>query len=95
LHTVFLLQRSPDFIWELPRYLCGIDTGNVAVETLPLGDPRFGRVGQGDEALEDLGGAALDLVRRAREVEELFAVGASFVTETLCCETKRRVSRKS
>jgi hypothetical protein len=62
--------------------LDGINTRNIAVESLPPGNPAGGRVCQSDEALKDLAGALLDSIIMANELEELFAVGASLATET-------------
>jgi hypothetical protein len=59
----------------------GIDARNIAVESLPPGNPAGGWVCQSDEALKDLAGALLDSIVVAQELEELFAVGASLATE--------------
>jgi len=83
LDPVLVLERLPDLVGQLARDLDGVHAADVAVEALPLCDPRAGRVGERDEALEDLRRAALDLVLRAGEVQELFAVGASLVAEAL------------
>jgi hypothetical protein len=61
--------------------LDGIDTSNVAVQTLPSGNPTSSRIGQSDKTLKDLTGALLDGVVVASQLEELFAVGASLTTE--------------
>jgi len=61
--------------------LDGVDSRDIAVESLPSGNPARARVCQSDEALEDLAGAFLDGVVMAREFEKLFAVGTSFTAE--------------
>jgi hypothetical protein len=62
--------------------LDGVDTRDIAVKSLPSGNPAGGRVCQSDETLKDLAGALLDSIIMANELEELFAVGASLATET-------------
>ena len=61
--------------------LDGVDSRDIAVESLPSGDPARTRVCQSDEALKDLAGAFLDGVVMTREFEKLFAVGTSFTAE--------------
>jgi hypothetical protein len=62
-------------------YLDGVDTRDIAVKSLPSGNPAGGRVCQSDETLKDLAGALLDGIVVAQELEELFAVGTSLATE--------------
>lgn len=91
LYSILLLEGRPYLVRQLSRYLDRIHARDVTIQPLPLCDPRPRRVRQGDDALKDLRCAAFDLVLRAGEVEEFFAVRASFVTETLfhtrlaCC----------
>lgn len=61
--------------------LDGVDTRDVAVESLPPGNPAGTGVCQSDEALKDLAGAFLNGVVVTRKLEELFAVGTSFTAE--------------
>lgn len=61
--------------------LDSVNARNIAVETLPPGNPAGGRVCQSDETLKDLAGALLDSIVVAQELEELFAVGTSLATE--------------
>lgn len=61
--------------------LDGVDTRNIAVESLPPGNPAGAGVSQSDEALKDLAGAFLDGIVVTRELQELFAVGTSFTAE--------------
>jgi len=61
--------------------LDSVDTRNVAVESLPPGDPAGSRVGQSDEALKDLAGALLNGVVVTGELKELLAVGTSLTAE--------------
>lgn len=82
-YPILLLESRADLIGQLAGDLDGVDAADVAVETLPLGDPGARWVGERDDALEDLGRAALDLVLGAGEVQELFAVGAALVAEAL------------
>lgn len=83
LYPVLIFNHLPYVIRKLTRDFDGVEPRDVAIEALPLGDPALAGVGEGDDALEDLGGAALDLVLGAGEVEEFFAVGAAFVAESL------------
>lgn len=83
LNPILLLQHGADLVWQLAEDLVGVGAADVAVEAVVFGYPGLGRVGDGDEALEDGRGAGLDLLAGALEVEELFAVGAAFVSETL------------
>jgi hypothetical protein len=83
LYAVLFLKSRPDLIGELPRHLDGVHAWDVVVETLPLGDPRLGRVRESDDTLKDLRRAALDGVLRALQVEELLTVGAPIVAEAL------------
>ena len=83
LYSVFVLESRPNIVGKLTRHLDGVHAWNVAVETLVLCYPRARRVGEGDDTLKDLRGAAFDLVLGASEVEELVAVGAAFVAESL------------
>ncbi len=80
---ILLLDGRPDIVRQLPRHLGRVDAAHVLVQALPLGHPRLGRVGERDEPLEDLGRAAVDLVRRALEVEKLLAVWAALVAKAL------------
>jgi hypothetical protein len=63
--------------------LNGIHALDVAVETLPLGNPGLRRVGECDQTLEDLGGAFLDCLLRVSEREKTFAVRTTFLEEFL------------
>lgn len=83
LYSILILQHRPHFLRQLSRDLDRIHAAHIAVEALPLCDPRLGRVSKRDEALKHLGCTAFDLVLRAGEVEEFVAVGASFVAEAL------------
>lgn len=82
-YAVLILDNLPDLVGQLAGHLDGVQAGHVAVEALPLCDPAAVGVRQGDDALEDLGRAGLDLVLGAGEVEEVVAVGAPFVAEAL------------
>lgn len=82
-YPILLLESRADLIGQLAGDLDGVDAADVTIETLPLGDPGARRVGERDDALEDLGRAALDLVLGAGEVQKLFAVGAALVAEAL------------
>ena len=83
MYPILVLKDLPDLVGELAGDLDGVQAGNVAVEALPLGDPAVVGVREGDDALEDLRRAGLDLVLRVREVEEVVAVGAPFRSEAL------------
>ena len=83
LYPILILDNLPNLVGQLARDLDGVYPGDIAVEALPLGDPAPLGVGEGDDALEDLGGAGLDLVLGVCEVEEVVAVGAAFVAEAL------------
>lgn len=83
LYSVFVLESRPHVVRKLTRHLDGVHARNVAVESLVLCYPRARRVGEGDDTLKDLRGAAFDLVLGASEVEELVAVRAAFVAESL------------
>lgn len=83
LYPILVLDDLPDLVGQLARDLDGVYPGDVGVEALPLRDPAALRVREGDDALEDLGGAGLDLVLRVGEVQEVVAVGAAFVAEAL------------
>lgn len=85
LYPILIFNHLPYVIWKLPRDLDCVEARDVAIKALPLGDPALAGVGEGDDALEDLGGAALNLVLGAGEVEEFFAVGAAFVAESAVC----------
>lgn len=78
-----VLDGGAYLVGQLAGDLGGVDALDVVIEALPLGDPGPRWVGQGDEALEDLARAALDGFRVVLEVQEVFAVGAAFVSETL------------
>jgi hypothetical protein len=78
-----ILHGIYDLLGQDARDLRRIDTPHVAVQTLPLCDPGFGRVGQCDEALEDLRRAVGNSVGAALEAEELLTVWASFLEEAL------------
>ena len=65
------------------RHFDRIRSRHVGVQSLPPGDPARGRITQGDEALEDLGGAFLDGVVVAAQAEHVVAVRASFTHEFL------------
>lgn len=82
-NSILLLYRRPHVVRQLARHLGRVDAAHVAVQPLPLGHPRLARVGQRDEALKDLRCAAVDLIGRALQVQELFAVGAALVAEAL------------
>lgn len=82
-YPVLVLDHGAHLVRQLARHLGRVHAGQVVVEALPLGDPGLARVGEGDDALEDLGRAGLDLVLGAGEVEELLAVGAAMVAEAL------------
>ena len=69
-----VLDSSAYLVWQLAGDLGGVDALDVIVEALPLGDPGPGRVGQGDETLEDLARAALDGFGVVLEVQEVLAV---------------------
>jgi hypothetical protein len=77
-NPMFFLQRRPDLVRQLARDLDGVDAGAVLVQALPLRNPAPARVRERDEALEDLGRAALDSFGVVLEVEEVFAVRAAF-----------------
>lgn len=83
LYPILLLESGPDLVRQLPGHLDGVHAGRIPVQALPLCDPRLVGVGERDDALEDLRRAALDLVLRAGEPKELFAVGAALVAEAL------------
>lgn len=76
-------NRSAHFVGQLTRNLDGIDALDIVVQALPLGDPGLGGVGERNEALVDLAGAVVDSIWVAFQVEELFAVGAALLSETL------------
>lgn len=82
-NPVLLLYRGPHVVRQLARDLGGVDTADVAIQALPLCHPRLAGVGERDEPFKDLRRAAVDLVGRALQVQELFAVGAAFVAEAL------------
>lgn len=82
-YPILLLDRGAHVVRQLARDLDGVDALDVAIEALPLGHPRLARAAERDQALEHLRGAAVDLVRRSGEVQELLTVGAALVTEAL------------
>ena len=82
-NVALFFNRSAHLVGQLARHLDGIDALDVIVQALPLGDPGLGGVGERDKALVDLAGAVVDGVRVAFQVEELFAVGAALLSETL------------
>lgn len=77
-----LLHRELDVVGQGAGDLGGVTAADVAVDALPLGDPRLLGVGDGDQALEDLGGALVDRVRVASQLEE-GAVRAALLLESL------------
>lgn len=56
------LHRLQHIIRQVPLHLDGIHARHIALQALPLGHPRAGRVAEGDQALEDLGCAFADRV---------------------------------
>jgi hypothetical protein len=60
--AILLFELRPHIVRQLPGHLGRVHAAHVLVQALPLGHPRVGRVSQSDEALKDLGRAALDLV---------------------------------
>ena len=83
LDPVFLLELDAHVVRQLARHLGGVHAAHVALEPLPLGDPRLAGVGQGDDALEDLRRAVLDLVGRVAQVQKVLTVGTTVVAEVL------------
>jgi hypothetical protein len=78
-----ILNSSDDLIRKLARNLGCIHAPHIAIQPLPLRNPGFRGVGQRNKALEDLRCAVDDGVHRAPEMEELFAVRAPFLEESL------------
>ena len=78
-------NHTPDIISFPSTYdssdLNSVDTRNIALQTLPSGDPASGGVGESDKSLVDLAGALLDGVFVAGQFEELVAVWAALATE--------------
>lgn len=89
---VLLLQAGDDFFGELAHNLCSINSFHVAINSLPLGDPRAARVGHGDEPFKDGRCARFDGFLGALEVEVFFAVGAPFFLEAL--HQERNISER-
>ena len=97
LDAILFFYRGSHIIWQLARYFGRVHAPNVAVEPLPLRDPRLAGIGEGDETLKDLRRAAVDLVWRTLEMEEFLAVGTAFLPESLdegvlCVSRRVRIS---
>ena len=67
----------------MARYFGGIRAPHILVDALPLGYPRLAWLREDNEALEDLRGAAVDLIWRALKMEKFFAVRAALFSEAL------------
>lgn len=78
----FVLHAVLDVVGQGAGDLGGVAAAHAVIDALPLGHPRLLGVGDGDQAFEDLGGAALDAVGGALELEER-AVGAALLLEAL------------
>lgn len=86
--VVLVRQARDHVLGQHTHHLCGICSGPILVDTLPLGDPRLGRVAHRDEALVHVGGAQLDSFLVAAEVQVVFAVGAAVAFEFLFAKKK-------
>jgi hypothetical protein len=78
-----VLHSADDIVWQNALDLCSVHARMVALKALVPGDPAPGGVRDGDEALEDLGCAVVDLLRVAGELKDVFAVGAALGEELL------------
>ena len=83
LYSILVLQRRSHIVRKLSQDFDSIHAGHVAVEALILCDPRFARVCECDNTLEDGRCTALDLILGMLEMQKFFAVGATFVLEAL------------
>ena len=81
--NIVILQHSQDFIGQRADDLDGVDARQIGAEPLPLGNPRGGRVGDGDEGVEDGRGAFADRVGAVGELQEGLAVGTACADEFL------------
>lgn len=88
IHVPLVFDSRAYLVGQLAGDLGSVDALDVVVEALPLGDPGPRRVGQGDEALVNLARAALDGFGVVLEVQEVFAVGAAFVSESLLADSR-------
>jgi hypothetical protein len=80
-----VLHRDQNILGQDTLNLCRVHAGNVALEALIPCDPAAVRVGDANEALENLRGAVVDLLGIAGELEDVFAVGAALGGELLLC----------
>jgi hypothetical protein len=80
-----VLYRDQDVLGQDALDLCRVHAGDVALEALVPCDPAAVRVGDADEALENLRGAVVDLLGIAGELQDVFAVGAALGGELLLC----------
>lgn len=75
------LDSANDFLGQDALDLTCVDAWHVALEALEPSHPASRRVGDADQAVEDLGGAVVDLLRVAGQFENILAVGAALGAE--------------
>ena len=94
LYPILILKHGPNLIRQLARNFNGIQARNISIQTLPLCHPRLGRVRDRNDAFKHLRRTALNLVLGSGKMKKVFAIRASFITETLYIFTFQ-VSRSS
>ena len=81
--NIVILQHGQHLVRQRADDLDGVDAWLVRAEALPLGDPRRGRVRDGDQRVKDRRRAFRDRVRRIRQLQEGLAVRAAESDEFL------------
>src|ERR1043166_3914613 len=80
---VFIFNHVPNIVWQSAGHFDRVDAFHIPVQPLPSCDPCRRWISEGDDALKQLRCAAVYLFFRTLQVEELFAVWASFVEKPL------------